>query len=349
MPRRRCEGTTKARATTASCSGGSPVASVDTPMAGSPSAVLSATWPMTSGSRPLPDDRHPRPALPGGGEEPGQDPRASGWGSVRLVHGAAGLDQSGQVGIAPQADRARAQAHARRAASSSSAPERSLRDLGRRRRGWDRRARRRAARRPPPPSRRPRWRRESRRHGPRGRARPRSEPSRRPAATQHRSRAAAPPLRMSRTCGRTAGSRPACLRRRAASYEKPVPINASPSPGPGPRVSGAPFLAAPPPRRRGEGLPAERVVDDADAAPGGVLAGDGDSEDGKAVDEVDRAVEGVDHPGEPGPRPAGASLLGEDAVVRPLVRQPPDDQLLARPVGRSDEICDASTWRRCCR
>ncbi len=102
---------------------------------------------------------------------------------------------------------------------------------------------------------------------------------------------------------------------------------------------GRPSQVAPAPRLAAKSLPGDRVVDHADDEFAGMFEGDRDAPEREAVGEVDRPVEGIDHP-PPGVGGVGddAIFLGEDGVVGELGQQGGGDQALAGRVGRGDEV-----------
>ena len=84
---------------------------------------------------------------------------------------------------------------------------------------------------------------------------------------------------------------------------------------------------------RAVGPTRRRVVDHPDECAGRVLRGDADREVVELVEIVDRPVQRVDHPADPGPRDAGRALLPQQPVVRSLAGDQFDQQRLGRAVG----------------
>ena len=87
-----------------------------------------------------------------------------------------------------------------------------------------------------------------------------------------------------------------------------------------------------------EHLAIDRIVDGANDASSRHRNPDRDRELLDAVEVVDRAVEGVDHPSDAGGSLPGAAFFTEDAVVGPSTQQGADDQLLAASVDFGHEI-----------
>ena len=74
-------------------------------------------------------------------------------------------------------------------------------------------------------------------------------------------------------------------------------------------------------------------MDDGDERPLAVLACDRDGERRLAVQEVDRAVERVDHPAEPARTERRRPLLAEHGVIGSRVAQQPTDRGLGVAIG----------------
>jgi hypothetical protein len=89
----------------------------------------------------------------------------------------------------------------------------------------------------------------------------------------------------------------------------------------------------------GERLVAQRVVHDAGERARGVLARDAHAPQRDAREVVDRAVERVDDPAQPGaPVAIGRALLAQHAVGRPPPGEHRGDRGLRRAVGVRDEV-----------
>jgi hypothetical protein len=79
-------------------------------------------------------------------------------------------------------------------------------------------------------------------------------------------------------------------------------------------------------------------VDHAQRGAARVLKPDAHAPGREAVEEVDRAVQGIDHPAPPVLRLAAGALLGEQPVIRPLRDQDLLDGALGLTIGLGDGI-----------